>query len=176
MKCDLGARWQKKRGLALDIRACRRSRSTSADENGIRRYTRTVREQHIRRSAVGLSPLPRSCWNFFVSLLSSTARSRRRVGRRFSSTASAQVGKRSGRSPLHRTAAFHFIHFIEAAVSNREPNLLEGISNHYRIVMFGNPNFCWQLTGALCVCGAYPRKGMSSLTDSNVILKLWTIL
>ena len=51
-----------------------------------------------------------SCWNFLALA--------RQVGvpdhggkldGAFSSTASAQVGKRSGRSPLHQAAAFHFI-------------------------------------------------------------------
>ena len=42
---------------------------------------------------------------------------------------------KSSRSPLHRAAAIHFIHFNEAAVINR------GERNHYRIVMFGKKKF-----------------------------------
>jgi hypothetical protein len=41
-------------------------------------------------------------------------------GFRFASGAvSTQVGYKSSRSPLHRAAAIHFIHFNEAAVMNR---------------------------------------------------------
>jgi len=34
-------------------------------------------------------------------------------------TVSTQIGYRSSRSPLHRAAAIHFIHFNEAAAINR---------------------------------------------------------
>jgi hypothetical protein len=59
-----------------------------------------------------------SRWKFFVSPVISTTRSRRRVGGVYRplNTASTHVGK-SSRSPLHRAAAFHFIHFIEAALN-----------------------------------------------------------
>jgi hypothetical protein len=42
----------------------------------------------------------------------------------------------------------HFIHFIAAAVTNRGPNLLEGIRKHYKIVMFGKLNFAGKITFA----------------------------
>jgi hypothetical protein len=35
-------------------------------------------------------------------------------------TVSTQVGYKSSRSPLHRAAAIHFIHFNEAAVISRD--------------------------------------------------------
>ena len=40
-----------------------------------------------------------------------------------------------------RLRPIHFIHFIAATVTNRGPNLLGGIRNHYKIVMFGKPKF-----------------------------------
>jgi hypothetical protein len=53
--------------------------------------------------------------------------------------------RRSGRAAAAARSTglrpIHFIHFIEAAMTNRVPNLLEGIDNHYGIVMFGKPNF-----------------------------------
>jgi len=59
--------------------------------------------------------------NFLVSPLSSTARSRRRVGRRFV-VREAQRLRRSGRVAAARSTRLrpiHFIHFIAAAVTNR---------------------------------------------------------
>lgn len=57
----------------------------------------------------------------------------------------AQRLRRSGKEAAAARSTglrpIHFIHFIEAAVSNRVPNLLEGISNHYRLVMFGKAKF-----------------------------------
>ena len=46
-----------------------------------------------------------------------------------------------GRSPLHRAAALHFIHFITTAAGNRGPNLFRGMRDYYRVVMFGKPKF-----------------------------------
>ena len=99
---------------------------------------------------------PRACeqsrWNFFVSPLISNARSRRRVGRRFV-VRQAQRLRRSGRAAAARSTGLrpiHFIHFIDAAVTNRGPNLPEGIRNHYRIVMFGKTNFCTEILHSLC--------------------------
>ena len=76
--------------------------------------------------------------NFFISPLGSTARSRRRVGRRFI-VRQAQRLRRLGRAAAARSTGLrpvHFIHFIEAAI-NRGPNLPEGIHNHYNSVMIG---------------------------------------
>jgi hypothetical protein len=56
---------------------------------------------------------------------------------------SAKHGGRSARAAAAARSTglrpIHFIHFIEAAMTNRVPNLLEGIDNHYGIVMFGKP-------------------------------------
>jgi hypothetical protein len=51
--------------------------------------------------------------------------------------------RRSGRAAAAARSTglrpIHFIHFIEAAMTDRVPNLLEGMRNHYGIVMFGKP-------------------------------------
>jgi len=39
-----------------------------------------------------------------------------------------------------RLRPIHFIHFIAAAGTNRGPNLLGGMRNHYNFVMFGKQN------------------------------------
>ena len=60
---------------------------------------------------------------------------------------------RLGRAAAARSTGLrpiHFIHFIEAAMTNRVPNLLEGIDNHYGIVMFGKPNFRPGILHSLC--------------------------
>jgi hypothetical protein len=79
---------------------------------------------------------------FFVTPLRLNARSRRRVGR------GAQRLRRPGRAAAAARSTglrpIHFIHFIAATVTNRGTNLLEGIGNHYKIVMFGKGEFCWQ--------------------------------
>jgi hypothetical protein len=49
--------------------------------SGVRRGERLY--NNVQRFTVRLSCERRSCWNFFVGPLSSIARSRRRVGRRF---------------------------------------------------------------------------------------------
>ena len=86
---------------------------------------------------------------FFVGSLSSTARSRRRVGRRFV-VRYAQRLRRSGRAVAAARSTglrpIHFIHFIAAAVTNRGPNLFEGMRNHYKLVMFGKLNFSRKIT------------------------------
>ena len=89
--------------------------------------------------------------NFFVSPLGSTARSRRRVGRRFI-VRQAQRLRRSGRAAAARSTGLrpvHFIHFIEAAI-NRGPNLPEGIRNHYNSVMIGKQKFLAKNLHSLC--------------------------
>ena len=81
------------------------------------------------------------------------------VHRVYAGRAKAAAAARStGLRPIH---FIHFIHFIEAAVINRMPNLLEGISNHYRIVMFGKPKLLLGTSFVLRVRGSYPTKGMS---------------
>ena len=49
-----------------------------------------------------------------------------------------------------RLRPIHFIHFIAATVTNRGPNLLEGIRNHYKIVMFGKPKFLLATLHSFC--------------------------
>ena len=59
--------------------------------------------------------------NFFVSPLGSTARSRRRVGRRFIVRQARRL-RRLGRAAAARSTGLrpvHFIHFIEAAINAR---------------------------------------------------------
>jgi len=40
-----------------------------------------------------------------------------------------------------RLRPIHFIHFIAAAATSRGPNLLGGMRNDYKSVMFGKQNF-----------------------------------
>jgi hypothetical protein len=81
------------------------------------------------RSSVSISVDPwldfhaceKTVGNFFVSPLGSTARSRRRVGRRFI-VRQAQRLRRLGRAAAARSTGLrpiHFIHFIEAAINAR---------------------------------------------------------
>jgi len=44
----------------------------------------------------------------------------------------------------------HFIHFIAATVTNRGPNLLGGIREYYKIVMFGKPKVLIGNSHSLC--------------------------
>jgi len=67
---------------------------------------------------------------------------------------SAKHGGRSARAAAAARSTglrpIHFIHFIEAAMTNRVPNLLEGIPNHYKIVMFGKQKFLLGNLHPLC--------------------------
>ena len=60
-------------------------------------------------------------------------------------TASAQVGKSSAAARSTGLRPIHFIHFIEAAVTNRVPNLPEGIPQSLQICnAWQAESFCWE--------------------------------
>jgi hypothetical protein len=91
----------------------------------------------------------------------------------------AQRLRRSGRvvaaARSTRLRPIHFIHFIAAAVTSRGSNLKE-YHKHYKVVMFGKQNFCWENRIGFTRCKIFSTKEMRFLNDNNVILNLWTIL
>jgi hypothetical protein len=72
----------------------------------------------------------------------------------------------------------HFIiHFIAATVTNRSPNLLGGICDYYRFVMFGKSKvFAGKITFVFSRFEIVATRRLSSFNYDNVMLNLWTVL
>ncbi len=134
-------------------RPIRRSpRQTPLQLRGMLFHTNALRLQRVLSSAhsTHASTRARKLLEFVVSPISSTARSRRRVRRRFS-VRKAQRLLRSGRAAAAaRSTGLRPVHLIAAAVTNRGPNLLGGIRNHYKLVMLGKPKFLPGNLHSLC--------------------------
>jgi hypothetical protein len=84
-------------------------------------------------------------------------------------------GESSGRSPLHQAAAYPLHPLHAAAGTTRGPNLLGGMRNHYKSVMFGKHKvFAGKIMFALRLLQPHQRENTASFNDDNVILNLWT--
>jgi hypothetical protein len=90
----------------------------------------------------------------------------------------AQRLRRSGRvvaaARSTRLRPIHFIHFIGTAVRNRNSNLLQGMCNHYKFVMFGKQNFAEKIAFVSRGLKIFSTKKMQFLNDNNLMLSLWT--
>ena len=74
-------------------------------------------------------------------------------------------GKEVAAARSTRLRPIHFIHFIAAAGTNRGPNLLGGIRNHYKFVIFGKQKiFAAKFTFALAALRSVSTRGLVVVT------------